>query len=940
MTIGWVTNRLIGLVVGATAVLAVGCGGGGSIGSVGGTPSAPESSAGRYGAATARFHVDVSSGQVTVTPLNPAAAGRAVFTGTAILFRTDTLVDQPGNLGRKVLRVALINRSGEPIGITPAGIATGVRVIFGDFVNVSGFSDLRQRTNVGTVAGTGTLGSADGATTVATLANPSGVAVDLAGNIYIADRVGHQVRKVAAGFVSTLAGSGAIGSANGFGATASFHGPMGIAYNPADNSLVVTEFDGNRVRRVTLDGRVTLIAGTGTAGNADGPGNIAQFRRPVGVAVALDGTIYVAESEGHRIRKIVRVGDDPADPSSYSVTTFAGAGVAGFADGPGTAARFSAPRGVAVAPDGTLYVADEGNRRIRRVSPTGEVVTIAGSGAAGTTDGSGESARFNAPFGIVWVNGALIVSDHASHVLRQVRLKEASAAEGRPNSWVVQTLAGAAGVTGSSDGSGVDARFNVPRLLAADASGNIYIADTANNRVRRLSPSSGYFPIGVVTGSASGEKVRLWNADGYFPNPLGEPIPYLDYPGALPEGASSEAREWVFVVPSGVTAFEFTVTVEANTLGSPPEAGEGGSPNVWVRTLYWSETAGQPVGDLGNGVDGTLLQAKFGLITDIEADRFGNLYVVDTYNNAVRRITPDGRVTTVAGGHRDAGSQDGAGDQARFGNIQSLAVSPSGTEIFVADAGNHSVRRIALNPGGDPTNPADWTVSTIAGSTLGFQNGLGNLARFAAPTGIAMDRGGNLYVTETSGNRVRVVLYRGGDRSQARSWEVRSVAGATDGSPGDVDGIGASARFDQPSAITVDPFGNLFVVELQKRRIRRITNSLASEPSRPFGSGVVTTVANIAGSVATDSVGYLYVASDRRVYRLSPGGGLSVVAGTGAAGFADGRGNQATFQNPSAMAIDPSGNLYLCDYEGRNDPPFVANLRIRLIQRLVQAGTP
>lgn len=103
---------------------------------------------------------------------------------------------------------------------------------------------------------------------------------------------------------------------------------------------------------------------------------------------------------------------------------------------------------------------------------------------------------------------------------------------------------------------------------------------------------------------------------------------------------------------------------------------------------------------------------------------------------------------------------------------------------------------------------------------------------------------------------------------------------------------------------------------------------------------MVTTVANIAGSVATDSVGYLYVASDRRVYRLSPGGGLSVVAGTGAAGFADGRGNQATFQNPSAMAIDPSGNLYLCDYEGRNDPPFVANLRIRLIQRLVQAGTP
>lgn len=920
--------------------LITGCGGG-SGSPLTDTLAPPEGGQTRYDAATAKFHVDVPTGRVSVTPLNNqgSAKSRAVFTGTAINFRTETLVDQPGNAGRKILRVALINRSGEPIGQTPEGIETGVRVIFGEFVNVGSFSDLRQNTSVSTFAGTGAYGSADGPTGSAAFAYPAGVALDSAGNVYVANRGGHQVRRIAGGFVSTLAGSGVAGSANGVGTAASFNGPMGIAFNPMDNSLVVTEYEGNRVRRVTLDGRVTLIAGTGSPGDTNGAGNTAQFRRPTGVAVDHDGTIYVAESEGHRIRKIVRTGDDPTNPAHYTVSTLAGSGSPGFADGVGTSARFYVPRGLAISSDGTLYVADEANRRIRRVSPGGEVVTIAGTGISGVTDGSGEGARFNSPFGIVWVSGALIVSEHGSHVLRQVRLKASGAAEGRASNWMVQTIAGSSGSTGSIDGSGVDARFNVPRLLAADASGNIYIADSYNHRIRRLTPTGGFFPIGLATGSVPQEKVRLWNADGYFPNSSGDPIPYIDYKGVLKEGAMSEAKEWVFIVPEGVNAFEFTVTVEANTLGSPPEAGaDVGSPNVWVRTIYWSEKGGW-----FDNANGTLTQARFSQIWDMEVDRFGNIYLVDGQNGSIRRITPDGRVTTVAGVQPSyTAHQDGPGNQAQLGGLYDLTINPDGTEIFIT--GINRVRRVAVTPGSDPSDPANWVVTTIAGS--------GEARHLpAGVSGVAIDKSGNnLFIAMTWSsdqsnnyyhNKVAALCFLGGDRSVRQNWDFRYIAGDPGGSAGDADGVGADARFDQPDSVAVDPFGNLFVGERQKRRIRKITNALDRQWDKPYGSGVVTTFATgVAGPIATDSVGNLYVGSNSRVYRISPSGVVSIVAGTGQYGANDGPGNTATFRDINAIAVDTSGNIYVAESEWRSESPNIFNLRIRVIQRVVKSGKP
>jgi len=954
-------SRIVSEVVVGLACLAVlslvaivGCGGGKS-------PShpippsnlTPEFSSSRS-VATARFHVNVKTRQVTVTPIsgeNRSVKGRLVLTGTAANFTSSTLLDHPGNPGIKVIRVSLVNRWNLPIGQLPNGTVVGIRVLFSSITGVSAFSDIRPTVTVTTFAGTGSSGANDGYVNSATFIYPSGVAFDSAGNLYVTDYGGHRVRKIQGGFVSTLAGSGSAGYANGIGTAASFNYPFGIAYNPVDNSLVVTELMGHRIRRVTLDGRVSLIAGTGTAGDTDGSGDVAQFRQPSGVAVGNDGTIYVSEALGHRIRKIVLTGSDPTNPAHYTVTTLAGSttATAGFADGVGTAARFNVPRSLAIAPDGTLYVADENNRRIRRVSPTGEVVTIAGTGASGVVDGSGDVARFQAPYGIVWVNGALIVSEASAHVLRQIRLKEPNASEVRASSWLVQTLAGSAGSSGSTDGSGVDARFNVPRLLAADSSGNIYVADAYNHKIRRIAPTSGFFPIGIATGSTSLEPVQLANADGVVPSSdFGTNLPFIFYDEVLMPGQVSSPKEWWFIVPEGVTAFEFTVRVETETQGLVPPSGNtgAGSPLSIVRTF--AGISG-PIGF----ADGIASQARFAGILGIAVDAMGNIYVADSANHAIRRISPSGTVSTIAGniGAPQSGDVDGLGSIARLNTPTGIAVATTSSGevvLYVADSGNHKVKRVTLYSWADPTNPDNWIVNTIAGTgTAGKDDGTGNLATFNEPYGVAVDMWGNVYVTERTGNRVRRLQFKGGDPNLASNWQVSLVAGdnsAVAGASGDADGTGSSARFNAPCGITVDRAGNLYIADSGNHRIRKIVNVLGSYggtvstlagSTQGYADGTGTSAQfNTPRGISVDAAGYLYIADtgNNRIRLISPTGVVMTIAGTGSAGSVDGAGNVAQFNSPSALAISASGNLYVAD--GANGEV------VRLIQRIINAGSP
>lgn len=319
---------------------------------------------------------------------------------------------------------------------------------------------------VSTLAGTpGVQGSANGSP--GTFRSPGGVAVDASGNVYVAERNGPTIRKITpSGFVNTFAGTAGVnGTADGTGAAASFNAPYAVAVDAA-GTLYLADINDFTIRKITAAGVVSTLAGAhGQQGGTDGTGPAARFSYPSGVAVDAAGNVYVVDNGDHTVRKITAAG---------VVTTLAGvAGSSGSADGAGAAARFYFPESVALDGSGNLYVTDGSNRTIRKITPAGVVSTLAGTpGVFGSADGTGAAASFNAPRGIAAdAGGTLFVSDGA--IIRRIT-----------PSGAVTTLAGLAGSTGSTDGPALSARFNGPIGLAVDASGAVYVADNGNQTIR------------------------------------------------------------------------------------------------------------------------------------------------------------------------------------------------------------------------------------------------------------------------------------------------------------------------------------------------------------------------------------------------------------------------------------------------------------------------
>jgi sugar lactone lactonase YvrE len=332
-------------------------------------------------------------------------------------------------------------------------------------------------------AGPSSPGSNDGTGSEARFRRPYDLTVDGSNNVYVADTENHTIRRITpAGVVTTLAGSaGLSGTNNGTGTDARFFSPAGLAIDGAGN-LYVSDTDNHSIRKVTPAGVVTTLAGlSGTFGTANGTNSTARFRSPAGLAVDSATNVYVADYANHMVRKITPAG---------VVTTLAGrAGVPGDSDGTGTNAFFNNPAGVAVDANNNVYVADSSNFTIRKITPAGVVTTLAGaSGLSGTNNGTGGDARFNFSNDAA-IDGAgnIYVPDSESDTLRKIT-----------PAGVVTTVGGLAGNTGSSDGTGSNARFNYPIGVATDAAGNLYVADTFNNLIRVGSPPSGG-PLAIVS---------------------------------------------------------------------------------------------------------------------------------------------------------------------------------------------------------------------------------------------------------------------------------------------------------------------------------------------------------------------------------------------------------------------------------------------------------
>lgn len=586
--------------------------------------------------------------------------------------------------------------------------------------------------------GLGGPGTADDVGNLARFDGPSGVAFDGANSLYISDANNFAVRKVdlTTGAVTTLAG-GSMGSRDGTGAAAQFNGPRGLATDGA-GSVYVADSSNHTIRKIVIaTGAVTTLAGTaGATGTANGTGMAARFNTPQGLAAPGDGNLYVADSGNHCIRKI--------DLMTAAVSVFAGtAGVQG---------TFSVPAGVAAGGDGNLYVADAGNRQVRKVTLAGAVVsTLAGDGLYGTVDGPGDKASFAAMSGITADGaGRLYVSDRDKHLVRMIDIATTN----------VTTLAGSSGLQGGDDGTGTAARFSTPLGVAADGAGNVYVADSgfASSSVRKLVAATR-----VVT-TFAGATPKYGPLDG-----TGMAARFVS-----PQGAVADGKGNLYIADTSAHLIrKIALATGAVT-----------------KFFIWGENLGDPRGMVLDGA--------------------GNLYYADTYYHVITKVDlGTGAMSIYAGASYKSGHLDGMGMAARLWSPQGLVLADDGYMYF-SEAGNHTVRRIELATG---------MVSTFVGmgggglGSYGSTDGTGTAARFYAPDGLAIGSDGNLYVADTNNSTIRKIV-----RATAA---VTTLAGQA-GIPGSADAMGTAALFSTPTGLAADGAGNLYVADTGNGLVRRI----------------------------------------------------------------------------------------------------------------------
>jgi serine/threonine-protein kinase len=324
--------------------------------------------------------------------------------------------------------------------------------------------------SVSTLAGNGNVGYVDGVDSLAQFNSPIAVAVDTAENVYVVDLQNYAIRKITpTGQVSTLAGNGNEGYINGPGTTAEFQSPNGIAVDAQGNVYVSegTGDDDNRIRKITPAGLVSTFAGKGKFGFEDGLAANSKFFNPGGLAFDVQGNLYIADEYNNRIREITATG---------VVSTVAGNGIQGSFDGQGDSSEFSVPTDVTVDANGNVYVADYDDSRIRKISSSSVVSTLAGSDNTGTQNGTGAAARFVSP--------VAVAVDGQGNVYETDGINNSSIRKITP-AGVVTTLTGSVN-GGFMDGPLSKALFSSPSGLAIDKKGNIYVADEVNNRIRKI----------------------------------------------------------------------------------------------------------------------------------------------------------------------------------------------------------------------------------------------------------------------------------------------------------------------------------------------------------------------------------------------------------------------------------------------------------------------
>lgn len=687
--------------------------------------------------------------------------------------------------------------------VAPAGLAfdsTGNL-----FVSDAGDNTIRKITPAGVVttfAGThGTQGTADGTGTAALFTTPHGVACDSSDNLYVVDTGNDTIRKITpAGVVTTFAGdAGVSGSINATGTVATFNAPYGIAIDKS-NTLYVTDNGNAEVRRIDQSTTVTIYAGVGVQGTLDGKVAVAEFYSPYGIAIDSSGNIFVTDAVADSIRKITTDGQ---------VSTFAGnIYTAGSQDGAGNLATFNAPAGISIDKSNNIYLADAGNQVIRKIAADATVSTIAGSVPTlpANTDGTGSAARFNSPQGMVRDSaGNIFVADYANYTLRKIT-----------PAGVVTTFAGTAGTRGYADGTGTAATFGGLDGLTIDSADNIYATDNYDSTIRKITPA------GVVTTIA------------------GSPL----FPGGL-DGTGHFAY---FDLPAGITI---------DPAGNLYVADFG---NDTIRKITPAGIVSTIAGTRGitGTTDGPGSVALFSAPNGITIDTAGNLFVTDSDNSTIRKITPSGVVSTIAGKAGKAGTVDGIGTAAEFSYPQGITMDSSGN-LFVADSTSNAIRKIA----------PDGTVTTLSGTTPENIDGVGSAAKFNFPTGIIVNNAtGNLYISDQNNNDIRLGI-SGASGTNTITIKTQPVSQSVFSGLGGVFTVSATSQFAltyqwqtlAPGTSTwtnISDGGNFSGTATASLSVVNVTTSMNGEQFRVVisdGSQVASTSTAVTLSVADSGTG-------------------------------------------------------------------------------------
>ena len=660
---------------------------------------------------------------------------------------------------------------------------------------------------------------------------------------------------VASGTIETVAGQGRTGDVGDGGPAlaAELARPYTLLAAP-DGSVFIGELDNHRVRRVDPSGVITTVAGTGELGSSGdgGPATEAQLRTPVALALDAMGNLYIAEWLGQRVRRV--------DPMGV-ITTVAGTGQRGFSGdgGPAAQAQLFAPVGLALDGAGNLYIADRLNARIRRVDLSGVITTIVGTGerSFGGDGGPATEATMSSPWGLALDGmGNLYIADRFDHRIRRV-----------DPSGTITTVAGTGERgSGGDGGPATEAQLNSPYGVALDPAGNLYIADRSNRRVRRVDPAG---TIETVVGSGD------WGFSG--------------------DGGPATAARLVVAT-----------AVAVGHDGSLYVADEFNHRVRQVRDGTISTIAGPRTASLADTVPAA--NARLYRPGSVAVDGAGNVFLADLLNHVIRRVDPSGVMTTVAGtGERGFGGDGGPATEAQLHNPEGVALDLAGN-LYIADWDNNRIRRV------DPSG----TITTVAGTGERFFGGDGGPATEAqlrSPQGVAVGPAGDLYIVDRSNHRIRRV---------DPSGVITTVAGSAERGFGGDGGPATEAQLFFPYSVALDPAGNLYIADRNNHRIRRVDPSgtittVAGTGERGFGGdGGPATAARLAFpyGVAVGPAGDLYIAdrSNRRIRRVDPSGTITTVAGTGAWAFGgDGGPAAASSLDPSAIAFDSDGNLYIAD---------------------------